>query len=132
MTRACGKEFIRMKSMLCYPLIPDNTPLAYIYARQRHTLTKKQVHAVAVALLAEPRYTKQSKDPFHTVLYAQESFFVDPSALTDARHQQDHSAKEDLILDTCLSIAASCRNSRVLKLYINKMSHDMSYATEST
>ena len=131
MSQACGtQELFRIKSMLCYPLIPDKTPLAYIYAQQRHTLTKKQIHAIATALRAEPRYTKQSKDPFHAVLYARERFFVDPSTLANVPAQQDRRKKEEVVLHTCLSIAASCRNSRVLKLYISKMSHDLAYASQ--
>ena len=116
--------------MLCHPRMPDKTPLAYIYAQQRHTLTKKQIHAIATALRAEPRYTEESKDPFHAVLYARERFFVDPSTLANAQDQQDRRTKEEVVLHTCLSIAACCRNSRVLKLYITKMSHDMAYANK--
>jgi len=114
--------------MMCYPTIPDNTPLAYIFARQKHTLTKKQLQGVADALMSEPRYTKLAKDPLHAVLYVGEKFYANPSAIADTtKHEGNHQSleKEQLVVETCLSIANSCRNARALKMYINKMVHDM-------
>lgn len=134
MAQSCAtQELLRVKSMLCHPRIADNTPLAYIYAQQRRTLTKKQLQAVADALLREPMYTEQTEDPFHSVMYARESFFVDTSALTEGRHQQNPAAtKEQVVVDTCVHIATCCRNSRMLKLYINKMAHDMACSSSES
>ena len=131
MAQSCAtQELLRVRSMLCHPRITDNTPLAYIYAQQRHTLTKKQLQAVADALMREPMYTEQTEDPFHAVMYARESFFVGTSALTGGRDQGNPAAtKEQVVLDTCAYIATCCRNSRVLKLYMNKMAHDMACTT---
>lgn len=134
MTKSCrAQELHKVKSMLCHPCIQDNTPLAYIYAQQRRTLTKKQLQAVADALLREPMYTEQTEEPFHLVMYARESFFVDTSALTESRDQQNPATtKEQVVLDTCVHIASCCRNSRVLKLYINKMAHDMACSSSES
>lgn len=132
MARSCGtQELLRVKSMLCHPRIADNTPLAYIYAQQRRTLTKKQLQAVADALMREPMYTERTEDPFHAVVYAQDSFFVGTGALTGGRDQQNPDVtKEQVVVDTCVHIATCCRNSRVLKLYVNKMAHDMACSTD--
>ncbi len=133
MTQSCaGGGLPRVDSMLCYPLIPDNTPLAFIFARQRHTLTKKQLQAVADTLMSDPRCTENIRDPFHALVYARGGFFVEPSSIGTCRDDDDRrralERKESLVTRTCLRIAERCRNSRVLKLYINKMSHDMGCA----
>jgi len=114
--------------MMCYPNIPDKTPLAFIFASQKHTLTKKQLQGVADALMSEPGYTKLAKDPFHAVLYAGGRFYANPSVVTDAaEHGGDRLTvvKEQLVVKTCLTIAENCRNARALKMYISKMVHDM-------
>lgn len=134
MEQACATQrLIRAKSMLCHPRIADNTPLAYIYAQQMRTLTKKQLRAVADALLREPLYTEVTENPFHLVMYARGSFVVNTSALTESRYQQNPAAtKEQVVLDTCVRIATSCRNSRVLQLYINKMAYDMACSSSES
>lgn len=120
------QQLHKARSMMCYPSIPDNTPLAYIFARQKHTLTKKQLQGVADALMSEPRYTRLATDPFHVVLYAGEKFYANPSAITDSAEKEgDHQARAQLVVNTCLNIANNCRNARSLKMYINKMVHDM-------
>lgn len=125
MARSCGvQELRRIRSMLCGKIVPQNTPLAFIYAQQRQTLTKKQLQAVANALLSGCVCLHQDVNPLHALKYESEAFVVDRPA--EAGHAPyDEEELERVTVDTCVRVAEVCRNSRVLKLYVNKMAHEM-------
>lgn len=125
------KKFDRTRSMLCGSTTPNQTPLAYIFAKQRHTLTRRQLQAIADALLSTTDAVDLGPNPLHALRYEKDAFVVVTSALVPllpaSRGQQD---KARSVVDTCLRIAAICRNSRVLTLYIGKMAHELISATE--
>lgn len=123
-----NKKLDRSKSMLCGNSTPDQAPLAYIFAKQRHTLTKRQLKAVADALLSNANAVDLGPNPLHALRYDKDAFVVDSSVLvTETQEEQD---KERQVVDNCLKIAACCRNSRVLKLYIGKMAHELMSARQ--
>lgn len=123
-----NKKLGRSESMLCGSSTPDQTPLAYIFAKQRHTLTKRQLKAVADALLSKSNAVDLGPNPLHALRYDKEAFVVDSSApVSETEGEQD---KERHVVDNCLKIAACCRNARVLTLYIGKMAHELMSARE--
>ena len=116
----------RVKSVVCFPIAPDNTPLAYIYARQRQTLTKKQMQSIAQGLLSNPLCLDIRPSAFHCLVFAGDRFVVDRSAINMCRVLLlTDEEKQGFVFDICASIAGACRNSRPLRMFISKMSHDL-------
>lgn len=122
------KNLDRIQSMVCANTTPNQTPLAYIFAKQRRTLTKRQLKAVADALLSKSNAVDLGPNPLHALRYEKDAFVVDTALVCETQGEQD---KERHVVDTCLQIAACCRNSRVLKLYIGKMEHDLMSARQA-
>lgn len=130
MSQSCGRQALkRTGSTRWGRRTPDNTPLAFIYAQQKQTLTKKQMQSVADALLSEATCINEKMNPFHALRYEHDGFVVDASALEAS--PKNGPEVELAALQTCLKLANVCRNKRGLTLYINKMAHDMDVVRQS-
>jgi len=110
-------------------VVENNTPLAYILAQQKMELTKRQIKAIADALLSTDKYVRSDVNLLHALKYKDEGFYVDPVATTsDGPSGQE--VKKHLVLHLCNTISNSCSNSRTLKMYLAKMAFEMSYGSE--